>query len=517
MKRIYKLKTYIAILTVALLSSCIPFDEVDPDNEFPGDEVGTSTRNIELVINQAYLTWARAYCESHIPLSNIVADHTSGSLDGEGMGRFLDIFEFTRFEFKLDNLWIEAYKSIDLANNVLQFTSGDEPIDNLYATQRDRMRGEAYYLRAFNNFLLIRYYGTQYTESNKGLPGIILRTSPATGFNSGTRSTVEETYNAIISDLDLAISFLPLQFSNADHGDFPGYRNRANRMAAVALKAKVLYQMNNLGGAYNEISRLIGGTRGELTKTELWARESLSLQDTSNILNVFTNGSGDNINDVRNNAVAYTLSEPHLLMRDIDLIVQASIEETGIYLNKGFIDKFVSELATDDSVRLLGYIKPLITAGNEKLDTAYAFNKFLLDGGSNTNWPIIRLEELILMRAEFFALDGSASAAIDDINLIRASRGADLISTSLTLEQAIEAVGLERMLELVGEGERFFTWKRMGAYNAEISNVYPASLYATYDREDAKDISWDGPNTLLRIPDSEIDRNPDLSQSDQNP
>ncbi len=115
--------------------------------------------------------------------------------------------------------WGSMYLAIRKANiaiaNLPTSTFSDDEL-------RDRLLGEAYFLRAYYYHQLLRYYG--------GVP-IIDRPYGLGEDYAVARNTFEETVNFIVSDLDEATSLL------TGKAETPG---RASRLAAMALKARVL-------------------------------------------------------------------------------------------------------------------------------------------------------------------------------------------------------------------------------------------------------------------------------------
>ncbi len=105
--------------------------------------------------------------------------------------------------------------------------------------------------------------------------------------------------------------------------------------------------------------------------------------------------------------------------------------------------------------------------------------------------PVIRLAELYLTRAECRLEAGDQSGAIADVNVIRERAGLDPV-TSLTFSN----IYWERYQELFFEGDNFHNQKRL--QKPKISNM---------------DFPWDSPRLLYKIPQREIDVNPNLVQN----
>lgn len=524
-----KLKRYIyKTFALSVISSqlffagaCVDFDEVGPTEEFPGSEVNKSTNNLELVINQGYASWAKAYCLNHLPDANVIADHTEVTLvESNEFVKYKGLYEYERTSFRDDELWGNAYKAVNQANYILSVINSGEEVDKFFEDQKDRLKGEALYIRAYSNFLILRYYGTQYAESTKSMPGIILQNEFGAGFSANKRSSVSECYASILQDLKDAEAAIPVAYTFTEHGQYRGYENRATKFDVLALRARVEFQMNDMIAAEATINKLIGNTPGEVIISEELVPNGKLLMANSGVISLFSGA----FTDLRKYGTNYVVSEPLNLFLNIKKLANGF--GSFIYLKDEFMANYLDEhgsITNNELTRLTQYVAKHDLEG--KLDgqntvvyaeDKYTFNKFMLSNSDNVNWLTIRLEEILLMRAEIWALDGGVGGALPDINLLRSLRGASLVTESPTRLEMIDLVVKERMLELVGEGERFFNWKRMGAYNDEIESVYSQDVYASFDRLEAENIVWNSVETLFRLPNNEIRRNVDLTEDDQN-
>lgn len=111
-----------------------------------------------------------------------------------------------------------------------------------------RMKGEAYFIRAFNYSNLMRSYG-----------GVVLVKEPFElddDFLSFTRSTIDETLDFILEDCDNAIALLP---------DKTGIeQGRATKGAAAALKSRILSWSTGtlMNGGYESGNALVSFQKG---------------------------------------------------------------------------------------------------------------------------------------------------------------------------------------------------------------------------------------------------------------
>ncbi|MDR1153430.1 MAG: RagB/SusD family nutrient uptake outer membrane protein [Bacteroidales bacterium] len=104
-----------------------------------------------------------------------------------------------------------------------------------------RLYGEAYFLRAFYNSELLKNYGGVASDGRVlGVPLVGDRVLEVTENLNFPRASYAECVQAIISDCDTAVKYLPLQFTGNDRVTGTTKHGRANGIAARALKARVL-------------------------------------------------------------------------------------------------------------------------------------------------------------------------------------------------------------------------------------------------------------------------------------
>ncbi len=121
---------------------------------------------------------------------------------------------------RLSNAWQGPWTAIYQANNVLanyQQVNATDEVKNQYA-------GQAYFLRAFGYYMLVRTFGP--------LP---LINAPLDVDARPQRDPVDKIYEQIVSDLKTAVDDLP--------DNFPGAPGRANKRSAQSLLAEVYLTM----------------------------------------------------------------------------------------------------------------------------------------------------------------------------------------------------------------------------------------------------------------------------------
>ena len=143
-------------------------------------------------------------------------------------------YTFTPFNTYVEGVWESQYIGISRANTILdRLPVALEDGIEIPMVEVDRILGEAYFLRAFYYFQLVRFYG-----------GVPLVTNEVTDLSelSMQRASIAEVYMQIISDFSKAEELLPTANQNG----------RARKYAASTFLAKAYLQMS--GEPLNDVS-----------------------------------------------------------------------------------------------------------------------------------------------------------------------------------------------------------------------------------------------------------------------
>ena len=118
------------------------------------------------------------------------------------------------------------------------------------------------------------------------------------------------------------------------------------------------------------------------------------------------------------------------------------------------------------------------------------------------NIPVLRISEMYLIRAEAILNGASVSGttAHDDLNMIRANRGASLLDAGNT---TLNSVYLERRMELCYEGHELFDLARTGRSLVRVD--YGGSVN--------QNIAFPDYRWAMPIPQAEMDANANMEQN----
>lgn len=134
------------------------------------------------------------------------------------------------------NMWVEGYGAIQYLNTFLERSNNVDWADDPEAAElfNMRMRGEAYGLRGVFLYYLLRNHGG-YSSGGEllGVP-ILTKFQDANADFNIPRSTFQECVDQILSDLDSAILYLPVEYHNVgSSAEIPGKYSNAVTLSST--------------------------------------------------------------------------------------------------------------------------------------------------------------------------------------------------------------------------------------------------------------------------------------------
>lgn len=298
------------------------------------------------------------------------------------------------------------YSTINAVNSVIaQVPSVNDPL--LGEAEKNRILGEAYFIRALGYFDLVRGWG-----------GVQIQLNPTTDLNALKgirRSTVDQTYDQVLSDLVLAESLLP---------DDNTTRNRAQKSTVWALRSRLHLYRKQWQEAEGYATRVIDNPKYSLVEdypeffkepfltSESVFELSFSVNDRNSFWNLWYPGSLGG---------QYTL-KPSELITD--------------RLNNPDIGGTRKALIAGSGTGVYGV---LYNSSTTSTDPSY----------------VIRIAELYLIRAEVRAHTGDLEGALADLNTIRGRAGVPAFH-SASADEILLAIEDERAVEFAFEAHRWF-------------------------------------------------------------
>jgi hypothetical protein len=559
-----------AFLMGLLFISCKKYLEPDPDNSLTQDQVQGIPAYAEGLLLNAYNDMPSSTSFHH----DVISDDAVSN-DPASDYRLMATGSWTSSNNPV-SVWNQAYKEIYYINSFMQLytkVNWDEESKTVNDLHFQRLTGEAYGLRAWWEFRLLKYHAGKSGDGQLlGFP-IILKPLTIDDDLNLPRNTFDECVDRIILDCDSAIAELPPTYADisgdADYNQGMGQRwtNRMDGYAARALKSCVLLwaaspafnpsddaaRWVDAAQAAGELLKLNGGI-ASLSPTGLtwytdntdpeiiWARAISSSHNleasnfppsllgsgntnpTQELVNAFPMENGYPISDALS---AYDPSHPYA-NRDPRLSAY-------ILYNKNVLGA-KGEIST-----YMGAPKDGINAQTNSTRTGYYLKKFMLDNVSVSD-PVVnqqhfktyfRFTEIFLNYAEAANEaygpdadpDGYGFTARDVIAAIRKRAGIKQPDTYLasvkTKDDFRKLVHNERRLELCFEGQRFNDLRRWndlqhfketvtGAFISQTGTVPPyAYSYQQVEPRSYQDYMIYGP-----IPKNEILKSDKLKQNE---
>lgn len=333
--------------------------------------------------------------------------------------------------------WTWLYHIVNISNIIL------EDLDNVKAqTENERLllRSETLFSRALAYYYILNIWGEPYDPSTaNSAKGVPLKTTPFPQVAGTGRSSVQQGYDLILSDLNEAETIL------ADQGvPSSGSVFHVSKDAVEILLSRVYLYMQNWEKAKEYADKAIATRPGLFDIT------------TENL----TTTAGTNFFNPRTNEVVFTYHKNDKTPFGTNYVFGAaatgsvytvSSEMVGLYsagLNSSSVDK-----------RKNGFIQ---VSSNRN------FAKTMLQEGSSFATPTtklydydIRVAEAYLNRAEAQAQLGNTTQALSDINFLRSKRITGTPTVTITDQaQMIAFIYEERRRELFFQGHRWFDLRR---------------------------------------------------------
>jgi len=361
---------------------------------------------------------------------------------------------------------------------------------NIDENLKNRILGEAKFLRGLSYFILVRFFGDIPLITTPQSPGDDLRV---------TRTDKDLVYDQIIKDFEDAIQLLPSreQYSDADKG-------RASKGSATGLLAKVYLTLGNwqeVVDLCNDVETLGYELNNEYGQNFDVNNEN-SIESLFEIQYVSNAGYGFWDNENQSSWLS-TFTGP----RNSDMVAGGWGWDQP---TQEFVDNYEDADKRKDVTILYDSCPKFDGQDYDKgySTTGYNLRKFLVTksvsatyDNSPLNFPVLRYADVLLMKAEALNNLGNTSEAEAPLNKVRQRAGLSDIS-GLTQNEFKEKVLHERRMELAFEGQRWFELIRVD------DGQYGLDFLHSIGRVNAT-----SKHLLLPIPQKEIDTNPNLVQN----
>ncbi|MCD2423038.1 RagB/SusD family nutrient uptake outer membrane protein [Niabella pedocola] len=553
------------LLTAVVLGGCSLKEDL---LDVPTPATINSERDLEVVVKGLYarLNNSNAFKFRGMAMLFLSADDLYAAASGE----LLPFSDRTLTSVNVSGFWSVLYFTIGSANDLIAQLDTKE----LDAAAEQRAYGDAYFIRAFCYYYLVRLYG--------GVPLRLNATDVSSDFYL-PRSPVEAVYTQIFSDLEKAAALLPLaknipaaELGRASKGaaqaihaqaaltcgnqlalkgqDGNAYYRKTITYADSVIQSnqyqlvgnyKDLFDINRESDAYNEVIFGVRFMVDQQDRAQPAAGSEFALRfgapNTHQVCGNPPNGAGDGSMRVMPwVADYYRTGDYDSVINGIKVI---DYRNEGAFFQKGY----------NVTQKKYYAVYPNLPAADEGNITTPLISKYIdpngKDGRNNGNdFFVIRFAEVYLIKAEAEnELNGPTATALEAFNKVRArarnANGtqravpADIVP-GLSRDAFRMKIFDDRGLELVGEGQRWFDLVRMRSplspaqtmFEYQFKEVllkYPQKMptYNTTTKKYSNEFAVNAPqmsieipkNLLYPLPADEITQNPNIGTANQNP
>lgn len=376
--------------------------------------------------------------------------------------------------------WGYLYTTIGKANTILN-NIDDVTDPALTASRKAEIIGEASFIRAFMYFQLVQLWGDVPLQLQEVKTISADRLDEIYAIIFPARSSTEQVYAQIISDLERA---LPLVRPTATH---KGY---ATTGAVNALLAKVYAtrEPHDWAKVKTYCDAVIAGGYSLLSDyNQLWSNANENSAESIFEIN-YSGGASDGNWGTK---IFRGLDWKKFNLPSNDLVAAFEAENDQIRKNASIVFIDISGKWSDEHWPQTHY--PFINKWRN------------FQEGSDQNYIFIRLADILLLKAEALNELNDQAGAAELVNRIRTRVGLADISVASQADMQL-AIEKERRLELAFEGHRWYDLKRTGRAIAVINNARGANGQNLGYNLTSQRLLWP-------IPQAELDKNQKLTQN----
>lgn len=469
--------TKILLLFMAvMLSSCSKefLDEPKNTNGVTADVVFSDRSIVESYVTGILRNFRRQY--STVDTGGLYALYFARTIKGNDL---IQAPNWYRFDYGHENRepnfrrtifnWDYNYDQINQANVLIQGVQ-QSGLDD--ATKAEFVAvGKV--LRAFHYFQLALEFAPNY-NNDRTVSRLPIYTAPATGASEGNpTSPLSEVYALILSDLKEAIAAL---------GEDRLGKSYINKSVANGILARVLaVTQDDWAGMAAAARAAYGGHAASAVVSNNWGSGFDDMSDPEWIWAMYQDANETN----------FFYAAPHVMIDHLVLSYQAT------YVNRNFVQEFA-----DSDIRKLFfdiYGVSATTPYREFITTKFDFT-------FEADLPIMRKSEMVLLEAEAQYQQGAIGAAQDLLFALQSARDPNAVKTTSTGQALLDEILLERRKELYAEiGVEWFDAKR-----------YRLPINRDPEHRVVINVPADSNLFFLKIPEKEIDANPNIDESINN-
>ncbi|WP_106916872.1 RagB/SusD family nutrient uptake outer membrane protein [Chryseobacterium aurantiacum] len=414
---------YISLALIGLwsLTSCESELDTAPTDQSNSVEVFKTAENAETVING---TWAK-FNNDGTTFANIGYSTVLRASDAMGSDvavltnkyGFASTYGFTEM---VNNtlgrpsfIWTMLYSTINNMNNVIARIDGTEGSQE----KKNQVKGQAKALRAFCYLNIASFYQFSYLKDKTALTAPIYTEPSSTSTVGKKKSSLEDIYTLIKSDLTDADNLLKNYTRNN--------KDKINRNVVNGILARVY---------------LNTGEWSKASAAAKIAKEGFTLMAPEKYKEGFNDI--NNVEWIWGHAQTQEQSDASYAFHYLD------VSSSGSYYYSFMADPFFKNLFDTNDIRSQLFSWDGLPAREGLLRYA----KFKFKPNLIADIVYMRAAEMYLIEAESEARNGNTTQAVAILNQLRSARNANVYSGPLAQNDVVNEILIERRKELFGEG-----------------------------------------------------------------
>lgn len=372
--------------------------------------------------------------------------------------------------------------------------------------------GQAYAMRAFDYLNLAPYFQFSY-KGHEDDPCVPLVTNETPDFSNNPRATMREVYGLIVDDLTKAIDLLDgyTRTSKANIDQKVAYGLRARAYLAMSMWAEAAADAEKAMEGYTpaSIEEVAVPTFVRIDEPNwLWG---IILEEDK--VAAMINSAGQ-LGSFSGNSYTAAVS----VYKRINSLLFDKIPDTDVRkgwwvdadLHSANLENIDWDGATGDDISYLE-IEDVKTEFQPYTNVKFGMKNGIGSVTNNNDWPLMRVEELILIQAEGLAKSGNEAQAKQVLNdFVRTYRDPAYDCSSLSGVDLHNEIWKQRRIELWGEGFAMADVMRLGKPVVRIHGSNKANWPDAF----AFNIASNDPWLLMRFPDSETETNQGVTTKD---
>jgi len=418
------------------------------------------------------------------------------------MGNNLDYSDrdFTSRECQI--LWNDLYKQIFTTNNVIVSIDAEteEPLAQYYLAQ-------GLSVRAFSYLILAQLYQFNYVghENSPCVPIITDENANAVAIDGAPRASVQEVYDLIDADISLAIDLLD---AAADAGVTRADKRFVSLAVAYGIRARMNLAMQKWTDALADANSAIAASDAQpasiadVSKPTFWSVSETNwmwgiiIAESDEVVSSGIVNWPSHMGSLNYGYANYSLGKQ--VNKALFDGIPATDARKGWWLNADGI-----------SANLSAEQQAFMNAKGYGIYTQCKFAPYKNEVGTSVNAcdiPLMRIEEMYLIKAEAEAMSGGDGKTTLE-NFVKTYRDPSYVCNAPKLQDEIYR---QKRIELWGEGLTWYDLMRLNKPMDRRGGGFPNPTMI-FNIPAGSDI------LLWRIPETEIQANPALTDADNNP